>query len=301
MKVHTRWASKKHADLLLRESKAYKCFCSSERLDLLRKNAIARRETSRYDNRCRHLRPEEVQEKENDESDYVIRLKLTPYLEPWNDLVYGPIKYNVADNEGDMVIMKSHGYPTYHFANVVDDHHMHITHVLRGLEWQISTMKHILTYKAFGWPVPFFAYLPLLQNKDGKKLSKRQNDAHEQYYKDNGFYPESLLSLLTHMCSGFDVPSTRGMTLPQFVQHFDISLLNTNSTKVAFELLSDFNRCAIHNHLKDTSNTKQLVNQLSNKVSNKFQNETRELEETTVEYVEHVLNSAKTVSVSSVI
>jgi glutamyl-tRNA synthetase len=215
-------------------------------LDLLRKEAAARGEVPKYDNRCRQLTSADVEEKLSSQLPYVVRFKLESHTEPWNDLVYGPISYDVAKIEGDPILMKSDGYPTYHLANVVDDHLMKISHVLRGVEWQVSTTKHILLYKAFDWQPPLFAHLPLLTNKDGKKLSKRQNDVHVEHYKNAGYFPEAILNLLTNMGSGFTVRHTAGMDMQQLTEHFDLSKLNTNSTRVDFDKLVDFNRL----HLK---------------------------------------------------
>lgn len=105
--------------------------------------------------------------------------------------------YYVTQNEGDPVILKADGFPTYHFANVVDDHLMRITHVLRGVEWQISTPKHLMLYRAFNWSPPAFGHLPLIMNADGSKLSKRQNDIKLEYYRERGIFPESLINYIT--------------------------------------------------------------------------------------------------------
>lgn len=100
--------------------------------------------------------------------------------------------------------MKTDGYPTYHFANVVDDHLMEITHVLRGVEWQISTTKHLLMYKAFKWKPPQFAHLPLLMNADGTKLSKRQNDIKISHYRDKGIFSLALINFIVNSGGGFE-------------------------------------------------------------------------------------------------
>ena len=102
------------------------------------------------------------------------------------------------------MVMKADGFPTYHLANVVDDHHMGISHVLRGSEWLISTSKHLLLYRALGWSPPIFAHLPLLLNRDGSKLSKRQGDIFIQSFQRAGVLPQALLDITTHCGSGFD-------------------------------------------------------------------------------------------------
>lgn len=110
---------------------------------------------------------------------------------------------SIVKVEGDPVVMKADGFPTYHLANIVDDHHMKISHVLRGSEWLISTSKHLLMYRALGWPPPTFGHLPLLMNKDGTKLSKRQGDIFIQSFQKNGVLPEALLDITTNCGSGF--------------------------------------------------------------------------------------------------
>src|SRR5207245_1406000 len=107
---------------------------------------------------------------------FTIRLKLKEGLISFNDLIYGNIDLDISQTESDFIILKSDGYPTYHLANVVDDHLMKVSHVLRGTEWQISTSKHLMLYEAFGWKPPIYGHLPLVLNKDGTKLSKRQAD-----------------------------------------------------------------------------------------------------------------------------
>ncbi|ESN98496.1 hypothetical protein HELRODRAFT_113813 [Helobdella robusta] len=259
-----------YSNHLLKTNQAYKCFCSSERLDLLRRQAASRGEVPKYDNRCRHLSQKEMDKKLETNLPYVIRFKLEHYLECWQDAVYGPIHYDVAANEGDVVILKSDGYPTYHFANVVDDHLMNITHVLRGVEWQVSTVKHLLLHKAFNWTPPTYAHLPLLQNKDGKKFSKRQNDTHVEHYKNMGYYPEAVLNILTNSGSGFKVQDTSGMSLPQLIDNFDLSKLHTNSTRVDFDRLADFNRLAIQRRLKCDKSKSELIERLRRILEEKY-------------------------------
>ena len=122
----------------------------------------------------------------------------------FNDLIYGPITYNITQNEGDPIILKSDRYPTYHFANVIDDHLMNISHVLRGIEWQISTVKHLLLYDAFNWKPPVFGHIPLLLNSDGKKLSKRQNDVKVEYFRNHDIFPMALINFVILCGGGFD-------------------------------------------------------------------------------------------------
>lgn len=112
--------------------------------------------------------------------------------------------------EGDPVVMKADGFPTYHLANIVDDHYMRISHVLRGSEWLISTSKHLLMYRALDWQPPTFGHLPLLLNKNGSKLSKRQGDIFLQSFQRDGVLPEALLDITTSCGSGFNSEWRRG-------------------------------------------------------------------------------------------
>lgn len=141
-----------HANVkqLIENGTAYYCFCTERRLELLRKEAIKARQVPRYDNRCRHLTPVQLAERLAKNEQFCIRFKMDAVDSQrmqFDDMVFGRMAYDVAENEGDPVIVKSDGYPTYHFAHVVDDHLMRISHVLRGVEWQISTTKHLLLYK----------------------------------------------------------------------------------------------------------------------------------------------------------
>ena len=116
---------------LLENGTAYHCFCTEKRLELLRKEAMRTRQVHKYDNKCRNLTPVQIAKNLGKQLPYCVRFKLTSYTEPFQDLIYGDISYNVSENEGDPVIMKTDGFPTYHFANVVDDHFMGISHVFR--------------------------------------------------------------------------------------------------------------------------------------------------------------------------
>jgi glutamyl-tRNA synthetase len=139
-----------HAQRLLEEGKAYKCFCTDRTLELLRKEQARRREVIRYDNRCRSLSPDEVRQKEASGEPFCVRFKLdadSGSPPEFDDMVFGHIRHDVGQAEGDPVVLKADGFPTYHLANVVDDRLMEISHVFRGVEWQISTPKHILLYQ----------------------------------------------------------------------------------------------------------------------------------------------------------
>ncbi|XP_041349303.1 probable glutamate--tRNA ligase, mitochondrial [Gigantopelta aegis] len=226
---------------LLQNKTAYPCFCTPKRLELLRRDAVRRGETPKYDNRCRHLTSDEVTERLEKKLLHVVRFKLEHTTDTWEDLVKGPSSHDVANIEGDPVLMKSDGFPTYHFANVVDDHLMKVTHVLRGDEWQPSTMKHILLYRAFDWSPPHFAHLPLIVNKDGTKLSKRQGDLHVENIKNRGYFPEAVLNLVTKIGGGFDMDGTNGMGLDELTQKFSIEKVKSSHGRLDMQTLDDAN------------------------------------------------------------
>ncbi|MBD3225698.1 MAG: glutamate--tRNA ligase [Caldithrix sp.] len=186
---------KKHSDSLLGENYAYPCFCSAERLDQLREQQKQNEQPVMYDGHCRNITSEEAAERMQTEN-YVVRLK-TPRegFTIVDDLIRGSVKFENTLID-DQVLLKSDGFPTYHLANVVDDHLMQINHVIRGEEWIPSTPKHVILYKAFGWQLPEFAHLPLLLNPDRSKLSKRQNDVAVEDYQQKGVLPEALINFV---------------------------------------------------------------------------------------------------------
>ena len=149
----------KYAQVLLDSKKAYRCFCDETRLELLRRNAAKRLEKMSYDGKCLHLDESTVKSYMEEGRRSVIRFKLESRDITFEDLTVGKHSSNPGKQEGDFVIIKSDGFPTYHFANVIDDHLMRITHVLRGTEWLLSTPKHIALYEAFDWIPPKFGMI----------------------------------------------------------------------------------------------------------------------------------------------
>ena len=187
---------KEYINKLLDKGLAYRCFCSKERLDKVREEQKKRGETPMYDKHCRGLSQEEIQNNLDEGKDYVIRLKIPEDEDvKFKDLIRGDIAINSKEID-DQVLIKSDGFPTYHFAVVVDDHLMKISHVIRGEEWLTSTPKQVILYNYFGWEVPEFVHLPTVLNKDKKKLSKRQGDVSVSDFKDKGYLPEALVNYL---------------------------------------------------------------------------------------------------------
>lgn len=194
---------------LLETGHAYRCFCSPTRLDLLRNYQSRNREKPRYDGKCRNLSPGAVKEKLSQmDNRHVIRLALTSGKVTFEDGIFGTITNEIVESlESDPVILKSDDYPTYHFANVVDDHAMKISHVLRGSEWITSTAKHLQLYRAFGWQEPKFFHFPLITMRDGSKMSKRNNQSHVKSWFEKGYSPRTVLNFLTNIGGG--VPKSK--------------------------------------------------------------------------------------------
>ncbi|XP_050352773.1 probable glutamate--tRNA ligase, mitochondrial [Nymphalis io] len=274
---------------LLDNGSAYKCFCTERRLNILRRDAIRSQRIPKYDNRCRSLSNMDVQEKINAGTPYCIRFKLSSDCMSFEDMIFGGIAYDVSLNEGDPVMMKSDGYPTYHFANVVDDYLMGITHVLRGVEWQISTTKHLLIYKAFGWTPPQFGHLPLIVNSDGTKLSKRQSDVKVEDYKAKGIYPLALVNYITLSGGGFDHVIGEGIrfkTLEELAEEFQINKISSHPSRLNPDLLEECNRLELKRRLKDEKLTKSLIIYLQNLIMTTYTGEKLNVSE---EHIKSVL------------
>jgi len=187
---------KAEAEKLLSSGKAYICFCSAERLDEVRKAQEAMKVPPMYDRHCRAIPRDEALKRRADGEACVVRMAVPVDREiVFEDMIRGRISFQ-SNTVDDQVLMKSDGYPTYHLANIVDDHAMGITHVIRGEEWLTSTPKHLMLYEMFGYEAPTYAHLPLLLNPDRSKLSKRQGDVAALDYKKNGYLPDAIVNFL---------------------------------------------------------------------------------------------------------
>ncbi|KAJ8735100.1 hypothetical protein PYW08_014350 [Mythimna loreyi] len=279
-----------HIAKLLENGSAYKCFCTERRLNILRRDAVKSQRVPKYDNRCRSLTQEEIKEKMDAGVPHCVRFKLTSDCQFFEDLIFGNIAYDVSLNEGDPVLMKSDGFPTYHFANVVDDHLMQISHVLRGVEWQISTTKHLLIYRAFGWTPPQFGHMPLIVNADGTKLSKRQSDVKVEDYRRNGIYPLALVNYITLSGGGFDhVPGAgvRLKTMNDLAEEFQIDKISSHPSRLNPNLLEECNRLEIKRKLKDDELSKTLISTLQDLITKTYPDHKLNLTE---DHVKSVLN-----------
>ena len=184
-----------YAKQLVEQGKAYYCFCSKERLDTL-KQKVAGKEINIYDKHCLNLSKEEIEEKLSSGVPYVIRQNNpNTGTTVFEDEIYGKIEVDNAELD-DMILIKSDGYPTYNFANVVDDHLMGITHVVRGNEYLSSSPKYNRLYEAFGWEVPVYVHCPLITNEEHQKLSKRSGHASFEDLMDQGFLAEAVVNFV---------------------------------------------------------------------------------------------------------
>ena len=213
---------KQYAEQLVAEGKAYYCFCTEERLEALHAEQRAHGEMTHYDGCCRDLPREEVEKRLAAGEPYVIRQKIPREgVTGFDDMVYGHIEVNNSEMD-DQILIKTDGMPTYNFANVVDDHLMGITHVIRGSEYLSSTPKYNLLYQAFGWNIPNYIHCPPVMKDAQNKLSKRNGDASYQDLVAKGYLKEAVLNYI--LLLGWSPKGEREIfTLPEMIEVFDES------------------------------------------------------------------------------
>ena len=249
---------------LVNQGDAYLCFCTTERLEQVRKEKMANKETPRYDGHCLNLSTEEIEKKKEQGDPYVVRMKVPTEGEcVFTDELRGEVRIDWKQID-HQVIQKSDGYPTYHLANVVDDHRMEISHVIRGEEWISSTPKHVLLYQQLGWDAPSFAHLPLLRNPDKSKLSKRKNPTGIFYYRDAGFLPEAMLNYLGMM--GYTLPDQREIfSLDELSESFEIKRMSLGGPIFDLAKLKWLNG----RYLREKLDSDEVVNRLVDWKANK--------------------------------
>lgn len=233
---------REHAMLLLEKGAAYRCFCTPERLEQMREKQTRLKQAPMYDRACCKLSKEDIESKIKEGIPYVIRQKI-PHGQKvmFKDHIRGIVTFDSSTID-DQVLMKSDNFPTYHLANVVDDHHMEITHVIRGEEWLPSTPKHIFLYTAFDWKPPEYAHLPLLLNKDKTKLSKRQGDVSVEDYIQKGYSKEAIINFIAllgwHPGGGIEKEI---FTLEELVEAFSLEQIHKAGAVFDLEKLDWFN------------------------------------------------------------
>ena len=211
-----------YAEQLVKAGKAYYCFCTNEALDARRETASAQGEVWKYDKHCLHLSPEEVQKRVAAGEPYVIRQNVPLTGEAsFDDVLYGHITVDCAELD-DMVLIKADGMPTYNFANVIDDHTMAITHVMRGNEYLSSTPKYNLLYEAFGWEKPVYIHMTPIMRDASHKLSKRDGDAYFEDYLKKGYLKEAIVNYVSLL--GWNPGDEREFfTLDELKEAFDVT------------------------------------------------------------------------------
>jgi glutamyl-tRNA synthetase len=209
------------ADRLVARGDAYYCYCSPERLEAMRREQVARKQPPGYDRACRDLTPQECARREAQGIKPVVRFKVPREGRTgFTDIIYGDVLFENSTID-DFVMLKSDGYPTYHLANVVDDHAMKISHVIRGEEWISSTPRHLLMYRALGYEPPRYAHISLILGPDRAKLSKRHGAMSVLEYRDQGYLPEAMFNFLALIGWSLD-DKTEIMARQQIVDNFSL-------------------------------------------------------------------------------
>jgi glutamyl-tRNA synthetase len=222
---------RQHAEILLANGTAYRSFETPDELEALRQRQVAAKLPPRYDGAHRDLSQAQIDAYLSEGRPYVIRMKVPTGSTTFRDELRGNVTFEHS-NVDDQILLKSDGFPTYHLANVVDDHLMHITDVIRAEEWISSTPKHVLLYKSFGWDLPRFWHMPLLRNIDKSKISKRKNPVSLVYYRQAGFLPTAMINFLGLMGGGMPSPTpieivngakeTEIFSLDEMIQKFEV-------------------------------------------------------------------------------
>lgn len=283
---------------LLETGNAYHCFCPKERLLKLRESAQKLKPPTNvaYDRKCYNLSDIEIEENIKKGIPYTIRLKSPMKYPEFEDLLHGSLNIQPQKNPLDIryddpVLMKSNDLPTYHFANVIDDHLMEITHVIRGEEWLPSTPKHLAIYEAFGWKPPKFVHIPLLTSLKDKKLSKRKGDMNISQLKDKGILPEALVNFCALL--GWSPPrelSSKNhecFTLSELEKLFNLNNLTKGNVKVDERKLLFFNKHYLSKRIDDDNQLKELANSILPTLQSKID------DKITQDKVEKVLRMSK--------
>jgi len=246
---------RRYAGQLLQEGKAYKCFCSPERLEALRKEQLSKGKMPRYDGRCRSLTDKEILSLELEGQPSVLRFHVKRGAITFADLIHRGMTFD-AEGIGDFIIVRSDGMAAYNFACVVDDHLMHISHVIRGDDHLSNTPRQILLYQALGWKPPAFAHHPLILGPDRSPLSKRHGATAVSQYRQEGFLPEALLNYLVLL--GWTPPSREEvLSLEKIIEEFSLSAISRNAPVHSLKKLEWFN--SIYLRQKDEASLTELL------------------------------------------
>lgn len=232
---------KKYADQLLESGSAYRCYCTRERLDEMRKNQQLNKLPTGYDRRCRSLSTDERAALEAEIPQFVVRLAMPlDGVTILHDVIHGDISYENSLQD-DQVLMKSDGFPTYFLACAVDDHHMGITHIIRGDDWLSSAPKLVQVFKALGWETPIFAHPPLIVGADKKKLSKRHGATQFHWFMEQGYLPEALLNFLVLLGWSAGDENRELFTIPELIERFSLAGISNSPAVFDYEKLKWMN------------------------------------------------------------
>jgi len=238
---------KKYALDLLNTDRAYYCFCSSERIESVRKQREdAHSSESGYDRHCRSLDKDEASRRAAAGEPHTIRLKIPlekngeEAVTTCHDVLLGEIIWKNKDVNPDPVLIKSDGFPTYHLANIVDDHLMGVTHVMRAQEWQPSIPLHVILYESFGWTPPVFCHLPMVMGQDGKKLSKRHGATSVDEFRRQGYLPEALINYIALLGASYEEGKDI-YSLSELAERFSLEKLNTAPAVFDYKKLEWYN------------------------------------------------------------
>lgn len=277
---------REYADILLDQGNAYRCFCPKHRLDGLRDSARKLQPPSMasYDRKCAHTvtREESDQRASNGES-FTLRFYAPSEYSPFTDVLHGTLSLQTQVNPQDVryedpVLLKSDGLPTYHLANVVDDHLMNITHVIRGEEWLLSAPKHAAIYAALGWTPPQYAHIPLLTSANDRKLSKREGDASVLRMAQNrGILPEALVNFVAlfgwspttatpNLNTATSGSEAEMFTMDELISRFNLEGLTRGNAKVDDKKLMHFNQHFFRRRVADADQCKQLIQECHDKM-----------------------------------
>ena len=238
---------REHAERLVAVDRAYRCFCPPERLERVREAQRARGEAPGYDRHCRELTAAAVDANLAAGMPHAVRFKMPLDGETrFTDLIRGEIVYQNANLE-DLILLKSDGYPTYHLANVVDDHLMAISHIMRGEEWIPTAPVHVRLYDAFGWAPPVFAHMPLILAPTGGKLSKRHGSTAMEEFRDQGYLPEALMNYLALLGWSYDA-TTEIFARDDLLAKFALERVSPSPGTFNYDKLRWFNQHYI-NHI----------------------------------------------------
>ncbi|MFH1381752.1 MAG: glutamate--tRNA ligase [Chloroflexota bacterium] len=234
------------AKRLVEQGDAYYCYCSPERLEEMRKVQVRRKQPPGYDRHCRDLSTEERAQKEAEGIVPVVRFK-TPLTGQtrFNDVITGEVVFENSTLD-DLVLLKSDGYPTYHLANIVDDHAMQISHVIRGVEWLSSTPRHVLMYDALGYEKPQFAHLPMILGSDRSKLSKRHGAGSITDYREQGYLPETIVNFLALLGWSLD-DKTELFSREELIKNFSLDRVSRTAAIFNMNKLDWMNGVYIRN------------------------------------------------------